>query len=116
MEFLSVILFKKTTMRPAQAVDPKSFKVSFGNWFLSFNIWAEERSQKVEELSDSNNFWKWHNIVVVSVEKKLKIGFDDVLLSELFAPLGFLWSRLSLLLNSITAPGLDEWSPEEISW
>jgi hypothetical protein len=42
MEFFSVILFKKTTVRPDQAVDPEFLKGSLVHWFLSFDIWGKK--------------------------------------------------------------------------
>jgi hypothetical protein len=58
-------------MRPTQAVNPKFLEVSFGNWFLSCNIWSKESSEQIEKLSNSDNFWKWHDIVIISVKNKL---------------------------------------------
>jgi len=71
MELFSIILLKKSTMRPAQAVNPKFLEGSFGNCFLSCNIWSKESSEEIEKLSNSDNFWKWHYIVIISVKNKL---------------------------------------------
>jgi hypothetical protein len=115
VEFLSVILLEETTEGPDQAVDEKSFEGLFIDLLSSLNVTYKESLHKVKKMVNSAKLWARHNEVIALVKLGVSVWGFNIFLGEFFHPSGLIRVAVSLDFNSILAPGINEWSPEEIS-
>jgi hypothetical protein len=71
----------------------------------------------MEKLVNSNDWWCWHDIVVVSVKGVEQIEtsfFLNVFGGQIIEPCGFLWVAVKSFLSSVNTIGMDKWLPTEI--
>lgn len=117
MELLSVLVLEKTGKGPSERVDEEFLEGWLVNLLSRVNIFGEKGPHEVEELVDSNNWWGWHDIVVVSVQLVEQVETSlllNVLGGQLIEPVGLLWAAAKLVLSSVNTIGVDEWLPTEI--
>jgi len=117
VEFLSVVVLEETTHSPGVGVHEVLVEEVLLNGFLLFDVLLEYSSEEVEHLVDSDNLGLRHHIGVLfgSHVESVNLFVLDVLLCELVHPVSFLLVGVALNLLSVSAPGIDEWSPAEIS-
>jgi len=115
VEFLSVILLEETTEGPDQAVDEESLKGLLIDLLSSGNVLLEEGLHEIKLMVNSAKLWARHNKVIVLVKLGVKGWLLDIFLNEFIHPGGLVWVAISFDLNSILAPGINKWSPEQIS-
>jgi len=117
VELLSVFILEKTGKGPSEAVDEQFLECSLVNSLSGINILGKKGPQEVKELVDSNDWWGWHDVVVVSVQDVEQVVYAlllNVLLAQIMKPGGLLWVAAEFVLSSVGTIGSDKWLPTEI--
>jgi hypothetical protein len=107
---------EETSESPGHAVDEVHLEDLLVNGLGSLLVRQQDCSKEGKELIYTDDHRGGHHVKVTLLESNLEVSLHDVLCHEGVNPVSLFVAAVLLELNTILAPGIEEWLPTKIWW